>query len=63
MNIALAIKKLREEIVAVLNECKLPASVIEPVFNAIYLQIAQQAQAEVAAAEKAEAEKGVADNG
>lgn len=57
MSIALKIKTLREEVVAAVNRSQLPPSILEPVLNAIYLQIAQAAQAEVIQAEKQAAEK------
>lgn len=54
--ISISIKETRERIVSALNDSQLPPSVLEPVLNAIYQQIAQAAQAEVLAAEKQLAE-------
>lgn len=58
MKIAIAIKILREKVVSAINESQLPPSVVEPILNAIYMQIAQAAQQEVE-----QAEKEVTDNG
>lgn len=65
MNIAISIKTLRERIVSAINESQLPPSVLEPVLNAIYQQIAVAARDEVEAALKAESEntEEVQDNG
>lgn len=52
MNIALSIKTLKGKIVAAINESQLPPSIVEPVMNAIYLQIAQAARQELEKAEK-----------
>lgn len=51
MNITLAIKELREKIIAAVNESQLPASILDPVLNSIYLQIAQAARLEEVQAE------------
>lgn len=58
MKIATAIKTLREKVVSAINESQLPPSVVEPILNAIYMQIAQAAAQEVE-----QAEKEVTDNG
>ena len=58
MKIAIAIKILREKVVSAINESQLPPSVVEPILNAIYMQIAQAAAQEVE-----QAEKEVTDNG
>lgn len=57
MNIAVSIKSFRDRMVAAINESNLPPSVLEPVLNAIYLQIAQAAQQETEQALKAESDK------
>lgn len=57
MNIALAIKNLKTQIIAAINESQLPASVVEPILSIIYQQIVQAAQAEVVQAERQLAEE------
>ena len=63
MNLAISIRSLRDKIVLAINESQLPPSVLEPVINAIYLQVAQAAREEVIAAEKDEAIKEAEGNG
>lgn len=61
--VSIAIKELREDIVQALANSQLPACILEPVLGAVYQQIAQAAEQEVAKAEQQIAEQEVADNG
>lgn len=50
--ISISIKETRERIVSAINESHLPPSILEPVLNVIYQQIAQAARTETEQAEK-----------
>ncbi|MBQ6240867.1 MAG: hypothetical protein IJK56_11005 [Firmicutes bacterium] len=55
--ISLAIKGFRGKIVSAINESQLPPSLLEPILNAIYLQIAAAADNEAKQAEMQVAEQ------
>lgn len=63
--VALAIKEFRGRIVAAINDSQLPPSLLEPILNAVYLQIAAAADNEAKQAERqlAEQTEEVQDNG
>ena len=59
--ISVAIRDMKGQIVAAINESQLPPCVIEPILNVIYQQIVQAAQNELKAAENQLAETEVSE--
>lgn len=55
--ISLAIKEFRGKIVSAINESQLPPSLLEPILNAVYLQVAAAADNEAKQAEMQVAEQ------
>ena len=61
--VSIAIKEFRENIVQALANSQLPACILEPVLGAVYQQVAQAAEQEVAKAEQQISGQEVTDNG
>ena len=54
--ISIAIRDLKTQVLAAINDSQLPPCIVEPVLNSIYQQIVQATQTELKAAEKQLAE-------
>lgn len=59
--ISIAVRDLKVQIVAAINESQLPAAIVEPILDVIHNQITQIAENEIKQAEKQLAESEVSE--